>query len=341
MWYDGMFNIPIDISGTSGDKTKNRRLLNQYKNNLAFQVIFAKLIEDALNRYDIEGLPETMSKRVILQSLIFHASVVFFKKDGNLFALPGVATEEFNIYGEPGYAETFSVNGTYNERVKLYIPGTDKSDFLKTLSDTGEEAKGCILWENKKRFPYIYSVVFFAQAIADTYRTLDVCRANIKNPQIFYGEESIRQTVEKYLETRESNASAAFISTGMLEADKLKIMPFDPKGTALSDVTALIEWYDSKMKERNGIKNNSQMDKKGENLIEAEVDVTDEATKKNASDVVEYLNMQMEDINKFMGTSIKFVDKNAGDDTMEEEGGKEDGKDLRSDDSGRTDNLSE
>ena len=341
MWYDGMFNIPIDISDAYGEKTKNRRMLNTYKNNLAFQINFAKLVEDALNRYDIEGLPETMSKRVILQSLLFHASVIFFKKDGNLFALPGVATEEFNVYGEPGYAETFSVNGTYNERVKLYIEGTDKTDFLKTLSDTGEEAKGCILWENKKRFPYIYSVIFFASAIADTYRTLDVCRANIKNPQIFYGEESMRQSVERYLEMRESNASAGYISTGVLESDKLKMMPFDPKGTALSDVTALIEWYDSKMKERNGIKNNSQMDKKGENLIEAEVDVTDEATRKNASDLVEYLNLQMETINTFMGTQIKFVDKNAEEEDNIEKEEKEDGKNLRSDDSGRTDNLSE
>lgn len=337
MWYTGMFNIPIDISGEYGEKTRNRRMLNKFKDNLAFQINFSKCVEDALNRYDIEGLPETMSKRVILQSLLFHASVVFFKKDGNLFALPGVATEEFNVYGEPGFAETFSVNGTYNERVKLYIEGTDKTEFLKTLNAGNGEAQGCILWENKKRFPYIYSVIFFAQAIADTYRTLDTCRANIKNPQIFYGEESMRQTVEKYLEMREANCSAGYISTGILEADKLKVVPFDPKGTQLSDVTSLIEWYDNKLKERNGVKNNSQMDKKGENLIEAEVDVTDEATKKNASDVVEYLNEQMETINEFMGTNIKFVDKNEDEEEEEESNG----EDLRSDDSGRKDNISD
>ena len=329
-WFDSMFNIPIDLSGN-----KNRRKLNEYRNNLTFQVVFAEQMEHALNRYDIEGLPETMSKRVILQSLIWHGSVVFFKKDGQIFALPGVATDEFNIYGEPGFAEVFSLNGKFNERVKLYIPGTDMSEFLKAYDfvDIGGEPNGVILWENKERFPYIYSIIKSSLEIADTYRTLDICRANIKNPQVFYGEESMQKTVERYLEMRESNANAGFISTGILEADKLKVVPFDPKGTSLSDVTALIEWYDNKMKERNGVKNNSQMDKKGENLVEAEVDVTDESTKKNASDVVDYLNEGLEIVNEFTGLSLKAVDKGG----MEEN----DTDDLRRDDSEGSDNISD
>lgn len=329
-WFDSMFNIPIDLSGN-----KNRRKLNEYRNNLTFQVVFAEQMEHALNRYDIEGLPETMSKRVILQSLIWHGSVVFFKKEGQIFALPGVATDEFNIYGEPGFAEVFSLNGKFNERVKLYIPGTDMSEFLKAYDfvDIDGEPTGVILWENKERFPYIYSIIKSSLEIADTYRTLDICRANIKNPQVFYGEESMQKTVERYLEMRESNANAGFISTGILEADKLKVVPFDPKGTSLSDVTALIEWYDNKMKERNGVKNNSQMDKKGENLVEAEVDVTDESTKKNSSDVVDYLNEGLETVNEFTGLSLKAVDKGG----MEED----DTDDLRRDDSEGSDNISD
>ena len=109
MWFDGMFSIPIDISDTYGEKTKNRRRLNKFKDDLTFQVNFAKAVEDALNRYEIEGIPETMSARVILQSLLWHACVVFFKKDEQMFALPGVPTEDLNIYGDPGFAEVFSI----------------------------------------------------------------------------------------------------------------------------------------------------------------------------------------------------------------------------------------
>lgn len=312
-WYDGMFNIPIDIMQGYGDKTRNRRRLGKFKDNITFQVNFAEQCELAENRYDIEGLPDTISKRVILQSLLWHASVVFFKKNDNIFALPGIATDEFNVYGEPGYAEVFSLNGKFNEKVKLYIPGTDMDEFLKAYSLSGitnnEEPVGVILWENRERYPYINRVMDVSLAIADTYRTLDICRANIKNPQIFYGEESMKDTVERYLEMRESNATAGYISTGVLEADKLKMIPFDPKGTSLSDVTSLIEWYENKQKERNGIKNNAQMDKKGENLIEAEVDVNDEATKKNSSDLVDYLNEGLEIVNEFTGLNLKAVEK--------------------------------
>ena len=184
----------------------------------------------------------------------------------------------------------------------------------------GGEATGVMVWENKKRFPYIYSVILYAQAISDTYRTLDVIRANIKNPQIFYGEESMRTTVERYLEMRESNASAAFISTGNLEADKLKLVPFDPKGTSLSDVTGLIEWYEGKLKERNGVKNNSQMDKKGENLVTAEVDVTDQSTAKNIDDLVEYLQSQIDVANEFLGLQMKVVAKKAVESSGEGDG---------------------
>lgn len=312
MWFDGMFCIPVDISDAYGEKTKNRRMLNKFKDDLTFQVNFSKAVEDALNRYDIEGIPETMSVRVILQSLLLHASVVFFKKGDQMFALPGVPTEDLNIYGDPGFAEVFSLNGTFNERVKLYIPGSDMTTFLESpYIINGGEATGVMVWENKKRFPYIYSVILYAQAISDTYRTLDVIRANIKNPQIFYGEESMRTTVERYLEMRESNASAAFISTGNLEADKLKLVPFDPKGTSLSDVTGLIEWYEGKLKERNGVKNNSQMDKKGENLVTAEVDVTDQSTAKNIDDLVEYLQSQIDVANEFLGLQMKVVAKKA------------------------------
>lgn len=312
MWFDGMFSIPVDISGGYGEKTRNRRMLNKFKDDLTFQVNFSKAVEDALNRYSIEGIPETMSERVILQSLLLHASVVFFKKGDQMFALPGVPTQDLNVYGDPGFAEVFSLNGTFNEQVKLYIPGSDMTAFLNSpyIIDGGEAA-GVIVWENKKRFPYIYSVILYAQAISDTYRTLDVIRANIKNPQIFYGEESMRATVERYLETRESNASAGFISTGNLEADKLKLVPFDPKGTSLSDVTGLIEWYEGKLKERNGVKNNSQMDKKGENLVTAEVDVTDQSTAKNVDDLVEYLQSQIDIANEFLGLQMKVVSKKA------------------------------
>lgn len=335
MWYSSLINIPIDISNAYGEKTKQRRRLNKMKNEIIFQICFAKGLADALDRYKIEGIPDTMSERVILQSLLWHANVCFFKKEGLKFALPAYPAEELNINGDAGYAEAFALNG-YTERVKLFIPGTDKTEFLKAATWDNKEPTGVLLWENKERYPFIDSIMYYASVIADTYRTLDVCRNNIKNPQIFYGDESLKETVERYLELRETNATAAFISTGVYEPDKLKILPFDPKGTTLTEVTSLIEWYENKLKERNGIKNNSQMDKKGENLIEEEVNITDESTNRNIESLVDYMNEQLEFINEFMELNLKVVSNKE----VEDNGNSDKREDLRADGGSGADNIS-
>lgn len=305
-WYDGLWNIPIDLGGSR----KNRKKLAEFKNMLSFQIIFQRLAEDALNRYEFDGLPETLSKRVILQSLLWHGNVIFFEKDGGLFALPGAPSGTFNVYGEPAIAEVYSINGMFNEPVKLYLPGSDAASFLNKTDFVvpTHKAQGVIVWENKQRYPFINSVMYYAERIADTLRTLDVVRENIKTPQIFFCEESVKNSVERFLEDRASNLSS-IISTGVFEVDKVKTVPIDPKGTALSDVTALVEWYENKFREICGKENNGQMDKKGENLVEAEVEVNDEYTELGVDKCVETIQEYLDYVNQIFGTNITVKKK--------------------------------
>lgn len=329
-WYDGIWQIPLDMGGSR----KNRKRLADYKNMLSFQIVFQRLAEDAINRYEIEGLPETISKRVVLQSLLWHGNVIFFKKGGNLFALPGCPSGEYNVYGEPAMAEVYSVNGYFNEPVKLYLPGSDEATFLKRTDRTAPaKAHGVIVWENKQRYPFINSVFYYAERISDTLRTLDVVRENIKTPQIFFCEESVRPTVERFLEDRESNMSA-IISTGVFEVDKVKTVPIDPKGTALSDITALIEWYENKFRELCGTENNGQIDKKGENLVQAEVEVNDEYTNLGVDKCIETMQEYFDYVNDIFGTSITVKKKEEEADVSEEE------YELSGDDNGGESNIS-
>lgn len=326
-WYDGMWNIPIDL----GNSKRNRKRLAEYKNLLSFQIVFQRLVEDALNRYEIEGLPETISKRVVLQSLLIHGQVCFFEKDGNLFALPGCPEGDFNIYGEPASCYVYSINGLIHEQIKLYIPGSDEATFLnKTLVNLPSKGKGVLVWENKQRYPFINSVFYYAERISDTLRTLDVVRENIKTPQIFFCEESVKNSVERFLEDRESNMSA-IISTGVFEVDKVKTVPIDPKGTALSDITALIEWYENKFRELCGTENNGQMDKKGENLVQAEVEVNDEYTDLGVDKCIETMQEYFDYVNDIFGTSITVKKK---------EGEQDEKSDISGDDQSGSDNVS-
>lgn len=336
-WIDGRLNIPLELG--DGDKRGYRKRLATFENILSHQLTFERLAEDAENRYDIKGLPKTISKRVVLQSLLWHACVVFFEKDGNLFALPGAPTGDFNIYGEPAGAQVFSMNGRFNEPVSLYIPGSEEATFLE-LTDFMKipgKARGVIVWENKERYPFINAVFYFAKRISDTLRTLDVVRKNIKSPLIFFAEEGVVESVRKFLEDRDANLDAIAldknaVSTGVFDGNKVKAMPIDAHGTALNDITALVEWYESKYRELCGVENNAQMDKKGENLISDEVSVNDEYTNLGVDKCIETMTEYFDYVNKIFGTSITVEKK--------EKEEKEDEKNLRSDGSSRGSDVS-
>jgi hypothetical protein len=234
------------------------------------------------------------------------------------------------VYGEPASAEVFSLNGMLNEKVELFIHGSDEDAFLKKTDtiNTGKY-KGVMVWENNARYPFINAVIYYAQQVSDTFRTLDVCRQNIKNPQMFFCEESVVNTVKKYLEDRESNV-ANIIGTGVFDPTKVAVVPIDAHGTQLSDVTALIEWYEAKFRELCGINNNSQMDKKGENLIQAEVSVNDEYTFSSVEKCMEVMQQGLDDVNKIFGTNITVkevenenisADDNRGENNLSADGG--------------------
>lgn len=311
-WYDGLWPIPIDLGGSA----KNKRKLAKFKNELAFQLAFKRFVDDALDRFDFQGLPDTVNKRIVLLSLLWHANVVFFERAGNLMALPAAPTGDLNVYGDPAAAEVYSINGMFNECVKLYIHGSDVDTFLKkTGTIQPSNYKGVIVWENQSRFPFINSTMFYARAVSDTMRTLDTVRANIKNPMVFIAEESVVNSVKRYLEDREDNVENV-ISSGVFDPSKVQMIPFDNKGAGLSDVTALVEWYEAKYRELCGVNNNSQMDKKGENLIQAEVSVNDQYTQNSVDKCIEIIQEGLDDVNKVFGVNITVGRKERADENI-------------------------
>lgn len=320
MWIDNymQFNIPV-FGGDVGRNTKKK--LASFKNNVCFQNTFTRLTMDALERYGFEGLPDTISERVLVQSALWYAGIVFFEKEGKLFALPGAPSGDgFNVYGDPGSAWVFSKNGMFNKELKLFIPGSDEASFLKQTNGVGtsDKAKGVFVWENKLRYPFINNVMFFADAIADTMRTLDVCRTNIKNPFIITAEESVVPTVKKYLEQRDNNETYV-LSSGVFDATKVSVIPLTTNSDSLSACTQLIEWYENKYRELCGIDNNGQMDKKGENLIQDEITINDMYTELSVDKCIECINEGLEHVNKIYGTNIKCVPKHKKEETTDDD----------------------
>lgn len=301
-----MYNLSIDLT-----KCKSRKKLTELRNNRVSMSVLARLVNDALDRYHMEGLPESCSERVILESLLFYGSVTFFEHEGSVLALPSVPSGDgYNIYGDPTSAWVFSRNGLFNRELKLRVMGGDECGVLNKGTsglNVSRETKGVMVWENKARSPFILNTCYYAECIADTLRTIDVNRKWLKRPFIPVCEESIVPSVKELFEKMERNDDFIPVSTGVLDITRFDIKPIDISPDAVKSAIELCEWYENKYRELCGTNSNTQMDKKGENLIADEVHANDEYTAKQGDGLTDYINAQLELVNSVFGLSIKAV----------------------------------
>lgn len=321
MWY----NPGIYLGGSPG--RKNRTRMRKWENDIQYQITFIRLVNEALQRYKIEGLPDTISQRVCLQSLLWYGCIVFFEKDEGLFALPGVpAGSGFNIYGDPGSMWVYStMNGQYNKEISVYIPGSDSDSFLKQLIGNRQKGTptGVVVWENKMRYPFINTVWFFAKCIADCYRTLDITRYWLKRPLLLTGPEEYSESVKKVIDDMDENPDAIYLKEMMGVQNNTQLFNTNANGQNLQDVTGILEWYENKFRELCGLDSNAQMDKKGENLITAEITVNDQYQQMSLDKVLDEVQEGLENVNKFFNLSLSVVQDSAteGGQTLEKKSG--------------------
>ena len=302
MWFTPYLNIYVD------SKSSTSRKIAKYKNETSYQRQFVKLMTDALHRYDIQGLPDTCSKRVIMQSLLWHGSVFFIKKSDNIIALPGFPDGSgMNLNGDFNGAHIYGCNG-FNERVSVIMKGADQTPLLKRTINgmTYADGTAVLVRENEVMYPFINNVEFFASAISDTMRTLDVSRENMKRPFIISCQEEVIPTVKAYFNRAENNENF-IISSGIFPADKISVIPFDRNPDYLKSASELIDWYEHKFREICGIANTSQIDKKGENLVSDEVTINEEQTNLSIDKTIECLNSGLNLVNKAFCLNLKAV----------------------------------
>lgn len=321
--YDN-YMIPI-FSGTIGEVTKAK--LAKYENSRTFAIVFDRLVNMALDyRYSFDGLPDTMNDRVIKQSLLFYGSVVFFKLNGSTpIALAGVGDgKAIDIYGNPRSAWVYSRNGKLNQNLKLNYSYDDLSiqNFdlgVSTINlENVEMTDGVIIWERKTRTPFIWTVIYYAERIADTLRTLDLDRRWLKRPFIPRCEESEAKSFDESLKKFMANEDFS-VSLKARNIDKTDIFTVDISPQLVTNVTQLVEWYESQYKILLGIQSNSQVDKKGENLITDELHIDDSYIEMNLNSVKEEMQSQIDVFNNLSGLSITVEDNQTKKDAEEEQ----------------------
>lgn len=304
MWYNSLCNIPL-----IGCEPVTKKL-NKFKNYMEFINWFAHLLEIGTNRYHITGLPDTMDERVMLQSFLWYGAVTIFEKDNAVIALPSAPTNDFNLYGNPGYAWVWGANG-YNERIKLELPnGKDAittKGFDKNMGDTGT---GIFVRETKTMRPFVNYTISYANEIADTMRTISQQRRHFKRPYVITAQEEVVNTVKKFFKDADENEEF-IVGTGVFPVDKVGVVPITVSADEVQAMKDLVEWYLNQYRERCGIQNNENIDKKA-NLIADELHTNDEATATCVGEIVDYLNEQFEQVNSKFGLNIKAEVQNYG-----------------------------
>ena len=297
MWFlnNNFSHIYIDGKGSTAKK------LAKYKNAIEFQNVFSLLCNEALEAMPgFDGLPETVSERVLKESILWHGGFFLFKKNGGDLGLPGMPTGSFTLYGDPVAANVFGRNG-FTEEIKLYIPqGADTTVREKAGGGTApEDGTGVWVRANHLVFPFINYVIEYADKVADSLRTLDIVRSNLKRPYIVSAEESIINTVKAFFNSRENNEEF-IISSGVFPADKIKLLPFETTSDSIRDVTMLIEWYLAQFHQIIGVNAPMTVDKKAE-VTTAEL---------NSHQGVETLHVQM--IEDTLQRDIDFANEKLG-----------------------------
>lgn len=297
-----MFDIYLNPESVTVKK------LNQWENDITFRNQLQQKMTMALNRYRIDEVPETCNERVILQSLLLYGCVEIFDRSGSLLSLPAApAGDGVNVYGDFTRTRVYAKNGILNEETTVYTPGGDKTPFLRRTNNyrtSPAKAQGVLIWENPQRFPFMNYVLYYARIIADTYRTLDIVRKNLKSPYIIVAEESVVNSVRQFFKKRANNEEI-IVDSGVFPVDKVKLLPFDTQADSVTVLTGLIDWYEGRFRELCDIKSNANIDKKGENLIQGELDINDEAQAVSVDESLKEIQKGLDLCNEFFGTNMQ------------------------------------
>lgn len=309
------------------EKDMSSKKLNKYKNDIAFQNVCSAMINECIHgRYKIEELPEGCNERVVMESLLFHGTVTFFKEADNILALPGLPNGNYALYGDPTNGIVYGRNG-YTNNVKYFIPNGDNSSLVRrNVSGLTESKDGTAVFvrENELVYPFINYVIEFAEKIADTYRTLDITRANIKRPYVITAEESIINSVKAFFNKRDNNEEY-IISSGIFPADKIKLMPFEQNPENIRDCTGLIDFYYSKFRELEALSAApATIDKKAQISV-PELNQNAGAEEAIADSISCVLERELKFANEVLGTNMRFVSKNKVENNRKD-GGNDDAK---------------
>lgn len=259
-----MFNYDMTMWMMMGLSPKNNKKMEEYKNNKIFITELSYLMNLALDLFEWEGLPETISPTFIEKSLLFRGNVgMQVSEEFGLIALPFSRTQGVNIYGEPETVELNSMNGKTFKGVP-YMIGYDN-----TFADTA------IMYDNPARFVVGMEIIDGAMRIGDLMAAQVVAAKKLKNPYVFIGDKNEENKIKLLMENINNNSEAYLLGDSMRIESLFSAVDISINSDSVRAIWEALRNNENRLRERLGFNANENIDKK-ERLLTDEINSNDE-----------------------------------------------------------------
>lgn len=295
----------ISMAGANAPLSPKKRA--KYENEMIFRQIFTDFKNTALHRYKFDGLPDTVSERVLRESLLYYGTAIFFEKSGHVLQLPGRPAFDPTMYGEYRYSYIYGANG-FNTLAALEIPGGESAGILeKGIGDTRQAAscRGVMVREAYDfTSPFIFTVWTYATRVADAIRSLDVAVRQGKTPGVWLCSQSEVESIKRFNRAVEDNQTN-IITSGFFPIDKVRYQPLAQDSLTHSQTfMEIIDYWKSAFKEACGIDNAAPTTFKKANLLTDEVNQNEAYTSISIDKDIETIQEGLDFVNEIFGTSI-------------------------------------
>lgn len=306
MWYDDIFG---EINMTLTKRPKTVKKLAEYQNLRAWQMWFQILVNRALTRYKFENLPDTINERVLKLSLLWHASVCIFEKDGHLMALPGATgTNGVTVYGDFTYSNVYGRNG-WTDTIPLWLKGQKELPFLADAylpTSNFQLPRGVWFRENWTKLRFVDICIEFANQLADIWRKMENMRSLLCKVAVCQGAEEDMPTDYDLVQQMRNNSPIIFI-TRNIQTVEGTIDQLATKPEALKSATDHIEWLLARFDLLCGKMANTNPDKK-ERMTGIEVTSQQDTAATDVKAICNYMQENgLDVVNLHWGTNIKVV----------------------------------
>lgn len=293
------------ISNSNLTNKQKKRLQAAWENDNIFRLLAAHYI--GITFYTMgdlalengEDLPDGVDNWAVKMSLIQNGC--FFLRDKvlqsgkeypGIYAQSGYPIGIYNMNLTPLKGFVTNLNGSEGQVIDLYVPTKNApGNAIGQGGQVSRNPSGYIVWDNAMRIPAILYALKYAYYIADSYRTLDKTRTQLKVPIIFtVPSKNLAKDINDIYESADIHEQYVVNDDSLNQINKVQLFETNTNGQNLKDVTGLIQWYDAQFLKMRGIKTNSQMDKKGENLQTAEITIDNMITEINRKGPIDTKN---------------------------------------------------